>query len=311
MLAQLGPGRVTSPTMSRMVLAVLVAVAALASGCIPPEDPEGIPTFDPTTHLGQIQRTDSLVVGIEDLSPLVSRDASGEAEGFAVEQARWIADALGVELEVRTAPSSAALITLLERATIDVAFPTAPITEEILRNYAVTDPYVISHQRLLVPDDSSVADVNDLAGDTVCWAVDPDTGVAIDDIEATIQIIRASTARGCARVLRRGEAQAATGLDLLLVAVIEKLQASDGCPRPFSCSGKVVGPDITTVGIGAIVQQTQPAYKEFVNEVFAEARADGRWLDAFRLHIGPYLPAPATPPELSAEEAAAFYPTPS
>lgn len=297
--------------MPRTAFAVLLAAVVLGSACVPPEDPEGIPTFDPTTHLGQVQRADTLVVGIEDISPLVSRRSSGETEGFAVEQARWIADALGVELEVRTAPSSAALITLLGRGTIDVAFPTVPITEELLRNYAVTDPYLISHQRLLVPEDSSVADVNDLAGDTVCWAVDPDTGVALDNIEEAVRIIRASTARGCARVLGNGEAQAATGLDLLLVAVIEKLQASDGCPPPFACSAKIVGPDITTVGIGAIVQQTQPAYKEFVNDVFADARADGRWLDAFRLHIGPYLPAPPTPPALSAEEAAALYPTPT
>jgi polar amino acid transport system substrate-binding protein len=297
--------------MPRMALAVLLAAVVLGAACVPPEDPGGIPTFDPTTHLGQIQRTDTLVVGIEDISPLVSQGSSGKPDGFAVEQARWIADALGVGLEVRTAPSSAALITLLEGGAIDVAFPTAPITEELLRAYAVTDPYLISHQRLLVPEDSSVADVNDLAGDTVCWAVDPDTGVAPDDIAETVEIIRASTARGCARVLGSGEAQAATGLDLLLVAVIEKLQASDRCSRPFACSGKIVGPDITTVGIGAMVQQTLPAYKEFVNEVFADARADGRWLDAFRLHIGPYLPAPPTPPELSAEEAAALFPTPT
>ncbi|MGH2746765.1 MAG: substrate-binding periplasmic protein [Actinomycetota bacterium] len=296
--------------LTRLSIALLTT-AALSSACIPPEDPQGIPTFDPTTHLGQIQRADTLVVGIEDLAPLVSRDSSGEAEGFAVEHARWIADALGVELEVRTAPSSAALITLLERGVIDVAFPTAPITEELLRNNVVTDPYLISNQRLLVPEDSSAADVSDLAGDTVCWTVDPDTGVALDDIEATIQIIRASTARECARVLGSGEAQAATGLDLLLVAIIEKLQASGSCPQPFSCSAKIVGPDIATAGIGALVQQTQPSYRDFVNEVFADARADGRWLDAFRLHIGPYLPAPPTPPGLSAEEAAALYPTPT
>ena len=89
---------------------------------------------------------------------------NGEATGSDVEIAKYIADKLGVELEIINVAFDT-LPTYLANGEADVVLAAMTVTEERKENISFSDPYTTAEQYIIVMDgDSSVTTVEDLAG---------------------------------------------------------------------------------------------------------------------------------------------------
>jgi ABC-type amino acid transport substrate-binding protein len=289
--------------MPRRILVSTIALVMLVS-CIPAEpDDDIIREFDPVeTVMGAIQERGELIVGIEsDLLPFSRTiecptdepQPSECAEGFVVDQAQDVADSLGVDVTY-VAGGSTELLDMPEAGRADVSFPFVPVTEARIRDHAFTDPYYVAHERLLVRDDSTVEQVSDITSELVCQAIDPDTGVPIDELTQFVTPITAS-AKECEQMFLRGEVDIVVAPDIVLSNIAQT-------------EGKIVGDQLNTEGYSAVLATGATAWVDYVDAVLEEAQQEGRWTDYFHKWIEPGLGEPLDPPGMSLEEAAALFP---
>jgi polar amino acid transport system substrate-binding protein len=270
-------------------------VAALLLGsCVPPVDDDLPERFSDETVMGAVQQAGKLRIGLpEDVPPLGFQRPGGRSGGMGVDLGRLVARALAVRAEF-THTSSTRLLDLLDRAELDLAFPAVALTEARLRRYSFTNPYVVAHQRLLVPAASGVQTVEDLAGARVCSFLEEATGADLSSIESSIVIVAAHHVQRCPELLRNERVEAVTADDLFLEYMLRDLGGA-----------RIVGDDLSTVGYAAVVTTGASTFGSIVEQVFADAQSDGTWAQIYRRWVEA---TPGVPPELTAEEAAALYP---
>lgn len=282
--------------MRRLPVTVLLLVALSASAaCIPPEpDLDEIVQYDPEeTVMGEIQERGRLRIGVP-----IDRPPFTE---FGSNLGSLVADALGVQWTPVPLESDV-ILDAAEEQQVDISFPVVTITERLARHYAVTDPYYVGHQRLLVAKDSSIEQVTNLDG-VVCQFIDYRTGVNVAEINPKARPIAPTNTFECLSGLQTGDVQAVTASDWVLF------------PMLFEGRGlKIVGDELTTEAYGAVIETGATAWADFVNQVFAEAGVEGDWQRfhdrAFkRLRASAELTDPVTYPDLTAEEAAALFPS--
>lgn len=283
------------------VVVMLCPFLVLASGCVPPEPVVDLSKeYAEDTVMGEIQAAGRIVIGIpDDAYPLGYVDQNDQPQGFVAELGQEIADTLGVDAQFISG-SSEQLLGLPKDGAADVTFPALAITESrVDENYQFSDPYYVAHQRLLVRarGDRVIASVEDLSGEKVCAIGGDETQVALDEIDPTIEVIEADS-QTCLARLMDAEATAVTGPDFLLAGL--SLQH----PEELT----VTGDQLTTGGLGAVIERGAAAWTEYVNGVLYFAKTDGSWLEAFNDTIGQGLDERVEPPEITAEEAAALYP---
>lgn len=246
--------------------------------------------------MGEIQGRGHIVIGIaDDAYPLGYVDQNDEAQGFTADLGRYLAQTLGVEPRFITG-SSAQLLELPQDGDADIVFPALTMTESVVRKHQFTDPYYVAHQRLLTRRGSDVQTVEELEG-KVCSFADEETQVDVDELNKAIEVSEGDPF-GCLAMLKDRKATAVTGSDFLLagLALTE--------PGRY----QVVGDQLTTEGIGAVIERGAAAWTDYVNGVFFLAEQQGLWQRAFDDSIGRGLTEQVEPPAITAEEAAALYP---
>lgn len=279
--------------------AAAVAVALVVTACVPPEREIDLSRdYDEDTVMGEIQAAGYVTIGIpDDAYPLGYADQNGEAQGFAAELGGKIAETLDVEARFMTG-SSEQLLELPERDLADITFPAVAMTERRVRKYQFSDPYYISHQRLLAPAGVEVASVDDLAGGNVCSISTHGEGVvSLTDLNDAIEVVEAEPQQ-CLHFLRRGDVDAVTGPDYILA----------GLALTGDVDLEIVGDQLTTEGVGAVIERGASGWTDFINGVFFLAEQEGLWQEAFTENLAPGLGVAMEPPSITAEEAAALYP---
>ena len=118
--------------------------------------------------LAEIKEKGKIVMGTDAVwAPFEYIGANGEATGADVEIAQYIADQLGVELEVLNV-SFETLTTYLVNDECDIVLAAMTITEERAETVAFSDPYTVAAQYIIVPeDDETTQYINDLAGKAI------------------------------------------------------------------------------------------------------------------------------------------------
>lgn len=302
----------------------------LFGACVPaaPDNDEFKKFNAVTTVMGKVQEDGVLKVGVPNdrlafatASSACSSDSPCEgAEGFVVDLAREIADALKVEMEIFAMPSDD-LIGLVDEGEVQVAFPLVPITEKLVRKHSFTDPFVIGHQRALAPvEDASdegftlgSLEPSDEASDAplVCEFIFPDVGVPVEELDGTVEVQTVDDPDGCGALFLKGEIDAAVGHDLALAGVIPFLEGTcgqGGCPGVPPLP-RFVGDQFSTEGYGALVLSGESAWRDFVTQVLEESQQEGRWSALYEEWLQPLLGGEVlSPPGMSVEEAAALYP---
>ena len=296
-------------TPKRSVLCVLALAVALGA-CVPPEPEEDlIRDFDPeTTIMGAIQEAGLLRVGVTSNQAL-HREAGGEATGLAADLATEIADTLGVEPEF-TVASNDSLLQMVQDGDVDLAFPVVPVVEKLVRTSGVSDPYLMAHQRLLVPGSSDADSIEDLSGE-VCAGGDPETTLDVSTLNPDLVVTTALDVTACYSAAAAFQGQelvppAITGLDIELVGAAYALQGF--CPPEARCTPpKIVGDELTTAGISMVVEKGASGWLGFVDNVLGEFKSEGLWLESYNESFESYL-GPQRAPEITVEEAAALFP---
>ncbi len=273
-------------------------VLALAS-CVPPEQELVLARdYEVDTVMGEIQERGHIIIGIaQDAYPLGYVDHNDEGQGFTAELGRKIADTLGVEAHFISGPSEE-LLELPKEDLADVTFPAITIREPLVRRYAFSDPYFISHQRLLTQRAATGAidSIDALNGARVCSLASEETGVRLDEVSEDIDVVERDP-QGCLQALTRERVDAVTGPDYLLAGL------RDTAPDDLT----VTGDQLTTEALGAVLERGASAWVDFVNGVLYLAEQEGDWQRAYRDTMQDAL-GPRELPSMTVEEAAALFP---
>lgn len=152
---------------SKLLLVPLVASAMLLAGCTSPSVNAG-PTGD--SHLSQVLSNKKLRVAmIPDNPPSSTLTASGEWQGYDVDIALKLGEALGAEVEFLSTDGDNRL-TMVQTDKADVSISTFTPNNERAKSIEFTIPYTSSGSLPLFRADSGISSFADLAGKKVSLA---------------------------------------------------------------------------------------------------------------------------------------------
>jgi ABC-type amino acid transport substrate-binding protein len=286
----------------RWLVAVLAIVSLLGAACGDDDDGNGgngdagaqadVEEFPADTTMGEIQERGTLVAGVKyDVPPFGFKNPqTDEIEGFDVDISQEIADRLGVELDPIEAISDNR-IPFLQDGTVDIVASTMTITTDRDVEINFSEPYYIAHGRILVPADSDVQGLDDLAGGSACTALGSTYEGLLKD-EKNIDVQLPETYSECFELIQNGSVDAVVTDDVILTGMIiqdDTLQ--------------MVGEELTVEPYGIGVPEGDTEMQEFVNSVLAELFANGRYAEIYDDWVGQYTDTEATIPDMTLEEA--------
>jgi glutamate transport system substrate-binding protein len=297
MLMMFGDGRLKWLLTALAVLCVL-ALAACGDdeeeggdgGGQPAGDVEQFPADSP---LGRIQQEGEITIGVKfDVPPFGFRNPqSGEVEGFDVDMGRHIANALGVEPNFIEAISDNR-IPFLERDRVDLILSTMTITGERDQEIDFSEPYYVARGRILVPQDSDIRGLEDLAGNSVCTALGSTYEETLSEEAPRADLRLVDSYSECLELLQNGAVDAISTDDVILTGMIiqdDTLQ--------------LVGDELTTEPYGVGIKEGNRQMKQFVDGVLEDVKTDGRWARAYQKWVGQYTDERQEPPTMTLQEA--------
>jgi glutamate transport system substrate-binding protein len=291
----------------RALLAMALAVAALAlAACGDDDDDDGggggggggeeaadVQQFPADTTMGKIQDRGTIRIGVKyDVPPFgFLNPQTDEVEGFDVEMGRIIADELGVEPEFVEAISDNR-IPFLQQGEVDLILSTMTINQERDLEIEFSEPYYIAHGRILVPGDSDIQGIEDLAGKRVCTALGSTYEETIREEAPEADLRLVDTYSECLELLQNGAVDAESTDDVILTGQIIQDDTL-----------KMVGDELTTEPYGAGIKEGDKEFQKFVSDTFAAAEEDGRWEELYQEWVGQYVDQQQGPPEMTLQEA--------
>lgn len=283
-----------------------VTCTPAATASYPPLDSMPKPGSMPSgTLMRTIADRGYLVVGVSgDTRLLGARNMlnGGVLEGFDIDMARYVAKQIfGDENKIHfrvitagqriplvnegagTSSQSAAGVDMIARAMTMTCSRWSGTDEN--KRVAFSSVYLMAHQRLLVRKDSGLTSLQALAdaGAKVCA---PRASTSLERISGVegISPVPAAIHSDCLALWQEGEVEAITGDD----AILAGFAAQDP-------SAIVVGEPLEDEPYGLAVAADHPEFARFLNNVLAQARADGTWSRLYTQWLQPSL-GRATPP---------------
>jgi glutamate transport system substrate-binding protein len=255
-------------------------------------------TFPAGSTMAELQERGEITIGVKfDVPPFGFKNPqTDEVEGFDVDLGTYIADELGVEPDFIEAISDNR-IPFLQDGTADLILSTMTITTDRDAEIDFSIPYFIAHGRILVPQDSDIGGIEDLAGRSVCTALGSTYEETLKDQapEADLQLVDSYSE--CYELLQNGAVDAISTDDVILSGMIIQ-----------DPTLKLVGDELTVEPYGAGIADGDTEFKEFVDGVITDVKEDGRWADLFEIWIGQYTGQEEEPPTMTLEEALELFP---
>lgn len=224
-------------------------------------------------------------VGVDTLLFGFLNPQTGNIEGFDVEMARLVADAIfGDPNNVELVPvTSAERIDALTSGEVDLVVKTMTINCERWASINFSTVYYESGQRLLVGAQSGVEEIESLQDQPIC-AVSGTTSLA--NLEtAGITTIEAPGWTDCLVAFQQGRAFGVSTDDTILAGLV----AQD----PFAA---VVGDPFSEEPYGIGLPKDHPEFTRFVNAVLEQARTDGTWQELYDAWLSSILGGGTRPP---------------
>src|ERR671918_1254599 len=288
------------------IIALMMVLALVAAAC--GDDEEDGDTGDDTggeteetyeapegTPMAEWQEEGSVTIGVKfDVPPFgFENPQSGEVEGFDVDMGNYIADRLGVEPEFIEAISDNR-IPFLEDGTADLILSTMTITTDRDAEIDFSRPYYVAQGRILVPEGSDIAGIEDLGqGTSVCTAIGSTYEATLTDQAPDAQLDLVDGYSECFELLQNGSVDAVSTDDVILTGMIiqdDTLELTEGEP-------------LTTEPYGAGIKDGDTEFKEFVDGVLEEYKSGGGWAEAYGKWVGQYTNEQQDPPTMTLEEA--------
>ncbi|MGH2761327.1 MAG: glutamate ABC transporter substrate-binding protein [Thermoleophilaceae bacterium] len=289
----------------RTLLALALAVAALAVAACGDDEDEGdggggdgdqageARQFPADTTMGKIQERGEITIGVKfDVPPFgFENPQTGDVEGFDVDMGRIIAEELGVEPKFVEAISDNR-IPFLQRGTVDLILSTMTINQERDQEIEFSEPYYVARGRILVPGDSDIQGVEDLAGNSVCTALGSTYEETLREQAPDAELRLVDLYSECLELLQNGAVDAISTDDVILTGMIIQDDTL-----------KLVGDELTIEPYGAGIKEGDTEFQRFVSDTLEAAQADGRWEEIYREWVGQYVDQDQPPPEMTLERA--------
>jgi glutamate transport system substrate-binding protein len=293
----------------RALLALAFAIAALAlAACGDDDDDDGgdgdgggaqtaeAREFPAGTTMAKLQDRGEIRIGVKfDVPPFGFKNPqSGEVEGFDVDMGRIIADELGVEPRFVEAISDNR-IPFLQQGEVDLILSTMTINQERDQEIEFSEPYYVARGRILVPQDSDIRGIDDLAGKSVCTALGStyEETIRNEAPDADLQLV--DTYSECLELLQNGAIDAISTDDVILTGMIIQEDTLE-----------MVGDELTTEPYGAGIKEGDREFQRFVSETLEAAQQDGRWADLYQEWVGQHTGQEEQPPDMTLKEALAL-----
>jgi glutamate transport system substrate-binding protein len=249
--------------------------------------------FPANTSMGKIQEKGEITIGVKfDVPPFgIKNPQSGEVEGFDIEMGKAVAAKLGVKPKFIEAISDNR-IPFLQDGTADLILSTMTINEERVQQIEFSDPYFIARGRVLVPGDSSITGVQDLAGKNFCTALGSTYEANLKKQAPKAKLKLVDSYSECLELVQNGAVDAVSTDDVILTGMIIQDK-----------SLKLVGDQLTQEPYGAGIKKGDTQMVDFVNGVFQGLKDDGTWAKLHQEWIGKYTKETAEPPTIGVDEA--------
>jgi ABC-type amino acid transport substrate-binding protein len=297
----------TTTKLWRALLAMALAVAALTlAACGDDDDDDGggggggggdqaaeAEQFPADSTMGKIQERGEITIGVKfDVPPFGFKNPqTDEVEGFDVDMGRIIAEELGVEPTFVEAISDNR-IPFLQQGEVDLILSTMTINQERDLEIEFSEPYYIARGRILVPGDSDIQGLEDLAGKGVCTALGSTYEETIREEAPEADLRLVDTYSECLELLQNGAIDAISTDDVILTGMIIQDDTL-----------KMVGDELTVEPYGAGIKEGEKEFQQFVSDTFAAAEEDGRWEDLYQEWVGQYTDTEEQPPDMTLQEA--------
>ena len=295
----------------RLFIALLALVGLLGAACGGDDDTDtgsgsgsevAHEDFEEGTPMADIVDKGTLTVGVKyDVPPFgFENPQSGEVEGFDVDMAKYIGEHLGVDVKFVEAISDNR-IPFLQDGTVDLILSTMTITTDREAEIDFSNPYFIANGRILVPEDSDIAGVDDLAGNKVCTAIGSTYEATIKEQAPDADLKTVEAYSDCLTLLQNGQVDAVSTDNVILTGMI--IQSGEDFPL------KLVGENLTTEPYGIGIPNDSPEMQEFVNGVLEESFEDGTWQEIYDTWVGQYVDGePEHPSDFTLEDALELFP---
>ncbi len=248
--------------------------------------------FPAGSTMAKIQDRGEIRIGVKyDVPPFGFKNPrSGEVEGFDVDFGKAVATELGVKPKLVEAISDNR-IPFIQDGTVDLVLSTMTINPERAQEIGFTDPYFIAKGRVLVPKDSDIGGVEDLAGRKVCTALGStyEETLKREAPEAELRLVDAYSE--CLELLQNGAVDAISTDDVILTGMIIQ-----------DDSLKLVGEELTTEPYGGGFKKDDTQFAEFLNGVLEKYKSGGAWQTAYDKWLGRYTGEKQTPPDQTLDE---------
>jgi glutamate transport system substrate-binding protein len=291
-----------------VVLSFVLATAAAACGEDGGEADEAADTggqeeeaqeFEAGTPMAEFQEAGKVVIGVKyDVPPFGFKNPeSGEIEGFDVEMGNYIANELGVEPEFIEAITDNR-IPFLQDGTADLILSTMTITTDRDAEIDFSRPYFIAHGRILVPQDSDIAGIDDLNGRKVCTATGSTYEATIKEQAPDADLQLVDSYSECFELVQNGGVDAVSTDDVILTGMIIQ-----------DDSLQLVGDELTREPYGVGLPDESSELQEFVDGVIEQSFEDGTWNELYEEWVGKYSgEKPDHPRNMTLQEALDLFP---
>lgn len=236
--------------------------------------------FDDGTAMKELAESGEITIGVKyDQPGLGFKDAASDVpEGFDVEIAKLLAADLGIDPESDAVTWEETISDnrepFLEAGRVDLVLASYSITDERRQIVGQTGPYMITGQQVLVPADSDVESIKDLAGQEVCSA---SGSTSLANVEAAGAVgVPADNYSQCAEDVVNGTVPAMSTDGTILL----------GLAAQYDGELKVVGDEFSEERIGVGYSKESPEMCEWINGVLEESFENGDWEAAFEATLG-------------------------
>ena len=255
--------------MKKIFAIVLAVMMCMMSACACAEEATG--------KLKEILDAGKLVVATDAAwAPFEYIGANGEVTGSDIEMAKYIAEKLGVELEIINVAFDS-ISTYLMNDEADMSLSAMTITEERKETIAFSIPYTVAQQYIIVPEDNeNVKTIEDLAGMGIGVHLGTTGDFLVSD-ECMMGVLAGTGASAqqykfltdAALALKNGE----LGAIVCDTALAENLVAVNGGLKCFALTYADGSATIEELGIA--MKKGEDALVAKINEIIAPASEEG------------------------------------
>ncbi|MDP1820815.1 MAG: glutamate ABC transporter substrate-binding protein [Acidimicrobiales bacterium] len=290
---------------TKKLFALAMAVGLLAAACGDDDDTTTDTTeateqttedtaaeFEAGTTMADIAEAGTITVGVKYDQPGfgLQNPTTSEVEGFDVEIARLIVEAIGEDVEIEFVESvSRNREPFLQDGTVDLVIATYTINDARKQVIDFAGPYFVAEQDIMVrADDETIESVDDLNGKNVCTVTGSTsaTNVAASAPQASVTLL--DTYSQCAEAMTDGRVEAVTTDNTILAGLV---QASDG-------EYKLIEAPFSEEPYGIGLPKGDDDFRNFINDRLEEIFESGEWAEAFESTLGAIGLDTPEPPEV-------------